>query len=262
MSAKQPSSATAPAAQEASGQEARLYRVVAAQLVDLIKQQRLRPGDRLPSERDLAEQLGVSRTSVREAVIVLDLSKVVEVRGGSGIYVSEGAVTDLAEAGPGPFEVLSARRMIESEVAAIAARMANDKSVDAIMAALNDMERYYEDREKNEAADHAFHLAIAQATGNGALVSVVSHLWEQRGRLWSRMEYHFHTTELRAATLADHRRILEAIVSRDPAAARRAMRGHLERVTRQFARGWGPTDSVVPRKEETDNIDRLPVSFD
>lgn len=255
MSTKQLPASALLTANDSPGQESRLYRMVAARLETLIKQSQLNPGDRLPSERDLAEQLGVSRTSVREAIIVLELSRVVEVRSGSGIYVSQGVADDLAEAGPGPFEVLSARRMIESEVAATAARMANDKSIDAIMSALNDMERYYDDREKNEAADRAFHLSIARATGNGALIGVVEHLWEQRGRLWSRMEHHFHTDELRAATLVDHRRILEAIVARDPAAARRAMRGHLERVTRQFARGWGPTDSAVPRNGETADSD-------
>ncbi len=239
----------APVAEDAA-QETRLYRIVATRLEELIRENKLRAGDRLPSERDLAEKLGVSRTSVREAVIVLDLSKVVEVRGGSGIYVSEEVASELAEAGPGPFEVLSARRLIESEVAAMAARMANDKAIDAIMAALNDMERFYNDREKNDKADRDFHLAIARATGNGALISVLEHLWEQRGRLWSRMEHHFHTDELRAETLNDHRRILEAIVARDPAGARRAMRAHLERVTRQFARGWGPVNGATVRAGE------------
>lgn len=255
VSVKNSSTPPTPAVAEEPGQETRLYRIVATRLEELIRDQKLRPGDRLPSERDLAEQLGVSRTSVREAVIVLDLSKVVEVRGGSGIYVSEEVASELAEAGPGPFEVLSARRLIESEVAAMAARMANDKSIDAIMSALNDMERFYDDREKNDDADRAFHLAIARATGNGALISVLGHLWDQRGRLWSRMEHHFHTDELRAATLTDHRLILEAIVARDPAAARRAMRAHLERVTRQFARGWGPVTTPAPDASKKDSTD-------
>ncbi|MBI2771707.1 MAG: FadR family transcriptional regulator [Burkholderiales bacterium] len=220
--------------------ENRLYRVVAERIKGLIAVQNLRPGDRLPSERDLAAQLHVSRTSVREAVIVLDLTNVVEVRGGSGIYVSEGArIPDESEAGPGPFEVLAARKMIESEVAATAARMATPKAIDAMLAALQDMERYYDDRERNEEADRAFHVAIANATGNNAIAGVIDYLWEQRGRLWSRMEHHFHTEELRSSTIADHRAILEAIASHDPAGARRAMRSHLERVTRQFARGWG-----------------------
>lgn len=229
---------------ENGAQESRLYRVVANQLEALIVAQKLKAGDRLPSERDLAARLGVSRTSVREAVIVLDLTNVVEVRGGSGIYVTEGAPDDLGEAGPGPFEVLAARKLIESEIAASAARMASAGAIDAINAAINDMERFYADREKNDLADRAFHLSIARATGNGALVGVLDHLWDQRGRLWSRMEYYFHTDELRAHAIADHRQILEAIVSHDPAGARRAMRAHLERVTRQFARGWGAKETV------------------
>lgn len=229
---------------EVGAQESRLYRVVANQLEKLIAAQKLKAGDRLPSERDLAARLGVSRTSVREAVIVLDLTNVVEVRGGSGIYVAHGAPGDMGEAGPGPFEVLAARKLIESEVAASAARMASAGAIDAINAAINDMERFYADREKNDLADRAFHLSIARATGNGALVGVLDHLWDQRGRLWSRMEHHFHTDELRAHAIADHRQILGAIVARDPAGARRAMRAHLERVTRQFARGWNTKETI------------------
>jgi len=229
---------------ETGAQESRLYRVVANQLETLIAAQQLKAGDRLPSERDLAARLGVSRTSVREAVIVLDLTNVVEVRGGSGIYVAEGAAGDMGEVGPGPFEVLAARKLIESEIAASAARMASASAIDAINSAINDMERFYADREKNDRADRAFHLSIARATGNGALVGVLDHLWDQRGRLWSRMEHHFHTDELRAHAIADHRQILEAIVARDPAGARRAMRAHLERVTRQFARGWNVKGTV------------------
>jgi len=250
MATKASSARAKRAANDGPAAETRLYRIVAARLEELIQERQLGPGDRLPSERDLAERLGVSRTSVREAVIVLDMSKVVEVRGGSGIYVCEGASTEVVEAGPGPFEVLSARRMIESEIAATAARMASDRAIDDIMSALSDMERFYSDREKNANADRAFHISIARATGNSALAGVVEHMWDLRGTLWSRMEHHFHTDELRAATLTDHRRILEAIVARDPAGARKAMRSHLERVTRQFARGWDSVGARVPQTLE------------
>ncbi len=68
---------------------------------------------------------------------------------------------------------------------------------------------------------------------------MLENLWNQRGRLWHKMEEHFQTDELRQATLTDHRSILGAIIARDPAAARKAMRAHLERVTREFSRGWG-----------------------
>jgi DNA-binding FadR family transcriptional regulator len=69
------------------------------------------------------------------------------------------------------------------------------------------------------------------------MVGVIEYLWDQRGRLWHRLTEHFRTEELRTETLTDHRRVLEAIAAHDPAGARRAMRAHLERVTRVFSRG-------------------------
>lgn len=221
--------------------DTRLYRVVAEQIQKMIRDENILPGTRLPSERDLSATLNVSRASVREALIALELTGVIDVRGGSGIYVNEKTdpLPEIKEPGSGPFEVLSARRLIEGEVAAMAAKMATDSAIDAIMQAVSDMEQFYHDRAKNDAADRAFHMAIAAATGNSALILVLSNLWDERGRLWSKMEEHFHTEDLRRETLADHRRILGAIAARDPAGARKAMRSHLERVTREFSRGWG-----------------------
>lgn len=225
-------------AQSASEHEPRLYRVVADRILALIQDEGIAAGERLPSERDLASKLSVSRASLREAVLALELGGVVEVRGGSGVYICEKEVEeDIPEVGPGPFEVLSARRLIEAEVAAIAARVATDASIDAILKAVLAMEKHHENYASNENADRDFHLAIARATGNSALVGTMEYLWNQRGRLWHRLKEHFQTEELRQLTLTDHRNILEAIVAHDPAAARRAMRAHLERVTRTFSRG-------------------------
>lgn len=228
-----------PATNEGNTAEPRLYRIVATRIQDLIRDEKIRPGERLPAERDLATKLSVSRASLREALIVLELGGVVEVRGGSGVYVSEQAAAqgDVPEVGPGPFEVLAARRMIEAEVAAIAAKMATDSAIDAILKAVLEMERDHEHRESNEQADRNFHLAIARATGNTALVGVIEYLWNQRGSLWHKLKEHFQTEDLRQQTLTDHRRILEAIASHDVAGARQAMRAHLERVTRTFSRG-------------------------
>lgn len=224
---------------DASQTEPRLYRVVASRIQELIEQENIKAGERLPSERDLAAKLSVSRTSLREALIALELGGIVEVRGGSGVYVSERASdqADVLEVGPGPFEVLAARRMIEAEVAAIAAKMATDSAIDAILRAVLEMERDHDDRAANEMADRNFHLAIARATGNSALVGVIEYLWNQRGTLWRKLKEHFQTEELRKQTLGDHRAILEAIASHDVAGARHAMRAHLERVTRTFSRG-------------------------
>ncbi len=203
-----------PATQE-NAHEPRLYRVVADRIQQLIRDDSIQPGERLPSERDLAIKLSVSRASLREALIALELGGVIEVRGGSGVYVSEQPDADAAapEVGPGP------------------------GAIDAILKAVLEMERHHANYASNEQADRNFHLAIARATGNSALVGAMEYLWDQRGRLWHKLKEHFQTEELRQETLTDHRRILEAIAAHDPAEARRAMRAHLERVTRTFSRG-------------------------
>lgn len=228
-----------PAPQEANITEPRLYRVVSSRIQELIREENIGAGERLPPERELAAKLSVSRTSLREALIALELGGIVEVRGGSGVYVCEQtSEADVAEPiGPGPFEVLSARRLIESEVAAIAAKMATDSAIDAILRTVVEMESNHDNRNSNEMADRNFHLAIARATGNSALVGVVEYLWNQRGTLWHKLKEHFQTEELRKQTLIDHRNILEAIASHDAVAARQAMRAHLDRVTRTFSRG-------------------------
>jgi GntR family transcriptional regulator, uxu operon transcriptional repressor len=229
----------ATALHDALAPEPRLYRVVSGRIEDLIRAEGIKPGERLPAERDLAIKLGVSRTSLREALIALELGGIVEVRGGSGVYVCapDAQATDAAAAGPGPFEVLAARRSIETEVAAMAARNASASAVDAILVAVEQMEQQHEDSGDNEAADRNFHLAIARAAGNSALVGVIEYLWSQRGSLWHRLTEHYQTEALRRQTLIDHRDILAAIAAHDPAGARQAMRTHLDRVTRTFSRG-------------------------
>jgi DNA-binding FadR family transcriptional regulator len=216
-----------------------MYRVVAMRIQELIRQQELGPGTRLPAERELAASLGVSRASLREGLIALELGGVVEVRGGSGVYVCQqaGAAAGVPETEAGPFEVLSARSVIETEVAAMAASNATGAALDAILAALLEMESSHEDRSSNEQADRNFHLAIAHASGNAAMVGVVDYLWRQRSSLWHRLKEHYRTEELRKATLSDHRAIFAAIAAGSPAAARKAMAAHLQRVTRTMAGG-------------------------
>ncbi|NHZ66535.1 FadR/GntR family transcriptional regulator [Massilia genomosp. 1] len=228
-----------PAPDNALAHEPRLYRIVAGRIEELIRDQGIGAGQRLPPEREMASRLAVSRACLREALIALELRGVVDVRGGSGVYVSRVALPrpELDEAGPGPFEVLAARRLVEAEVCASAARMASDSAIDAIRSAVVEMERQHDNYSSNEQLDRDFHLSLARATGNSAMVGAVEHLWKQRGRLWHKLKEHFQTEELRQATLLDHRRILDAIVAHDPAEAHAAMRAHLERVTRTFSRG-------------------------
>lgn len=219
--------------------EVRLYRLVADRVQQLIKDEGIESGMRLPPERELAARLGVSRASLREALVALEIGGVIEVRSSSGVYVADRHAQAAAapEAGPGPFEVLAARRLIEAEVAARAARNATDSALDEILLAVLEMERTYADPASHEAADRNFHLALARAAGNSALVAVVEYLWQQRGAMAHRLKHHYRTEELGEATLADHRAILSAVAAHDEAGARQAMRAHLARVHRTLSGG-------------------------
>jgi GntR family uxuAB operon transcriptional repressor len=217
----------------------RLYRQIADQITQLIASGEYRPGARLPAERELATSLGVSRASVREAIISLEMGGLVEVRVGAGIFVTAPATEAAAagDAGPGPFELLQARKVIEGEIAALAAAKASAADLDYLRQCVQRMEAHIEDFAVREASDREFHLGIAKATGNGSLELVVAGLWAQRAELWGRLQQHFHTPELAGKTIRDHVAILNAIAAREPATARAAMHRHLARVVREFQRG-------------------------
>ena len=237
-------SGSAPTQTAPEGTEAgeRGYQRLAEQIQSLISTGEFAAGDRLPSERALAERFTVSRTAVREAVIALEVQDLLEVRIGSGIYVREVPVPSkpvYVSAGPGPFELLRARRLLEGEIAGQAAALRKDSDIDRLYAALADMRDHCDDKRANEAADFKFHLSIAEATGNGVLAQMVTALWVQlRGPIWTRLETHFHTPVLREACLADHQKIFRAIASRDTAAAKVAMHEHIDRVVDEFVKGW------------------------
>lgn len=226
----------------------RLYRQIADQISGLIASGEFEQATRLPSERDLAVQLGVSRPSVREALIALEVEGKVDVRVGSGIYVARrrpAAAIDPDRQGQGPFELLRARWLIEGEIAAEAARTRTARDLARVRAAVDDLQKRQKQRRDMDPADRDFHLAVAQACHNSALFSVVRDLWDQgRGAVWKRMEHHFQTPELRAAVLRDHRTIFEALEARDPRVARSSIRRHLERVNREFIRGWKALDKI------------------
>ena len=220
----------------------RLYRQIADQIRSLVRSGEYTPGQRLPPERDLARQLGVSRPSVREALIALEVEGLVEVRIGSGIYVLGGGNGHDREvqAASGPFELLRARWIIEGECAALAAKSAKKEHIAAIEDALKEMQRIMEtDKVQPLAADRLFHLRIAEATGNGALVAVLKMLWEERmGPLFAQLEHHYDTPELWFAAIAEHRNVLKAIIARNPDEARTAMQKHLNKAYKRFNTGW------------------------
>ncbi|HTS22313.1 MAG TPA: FadR/GntR family transcriptional regulator [Casimicrobiaceae bacterium] len=222
----------------------RLYRQIADQIRTLIRSREFPAGTRLPPERDLARQLGVSRPSVREALIALEVEGLVEVRIGSGIYVlgpgGDGETSPLVQAAMGPFEVLRARWVIESECAALAAKHAKRAQIDAVAEALQQMESSAGQAHRPPLSeDRLFHLRVAEATGNGALVAVVKMLWDERtGPLFARLEHHYDSPDQWSRAIAEHRVVLDAIAERDADAARAAMHRHLDRAYRRFSRSW------------------------
>jgi GntR family transcriptional repressor for pyruvate dehydrogenase complex len=212
----------------------RLFRRIADQIAAMIERGDLPPGGRLPAERDLAARLNVSRPSLREALIALELEGLVEVRGGSGVYVRTRAQQHRAPEGegPGPFDVLEARAVVEPECAALAA--CRDASVRAAVAeAFAQLAVLRAAGQAGDEADRAFHFAIAEASGNVALARIVASLWRDQGApLSSRLTDLAVSPSRRRDNLAEHAAIAQAIAAADPGAARTAMRRHLAAVRR------------------------------
>jgi GntR family transcriptional repressor for pyruvate dehydrogenase complex len=220
----------------------RLYRQIAEQLRAAIIAGEYSPGVRLPPERDLAQRLGVSRPSVREALIALEVEGYVDIRIGSGIYAKRpdaihmGAAVQQAE---GPLELTRARAVIEPQVAALAARSIKRAQLDQVREAIDQMESEAAAGQIPIDGDRNFHIRIAEATGNGVLVSVVSQLFNGRtSPLFSKLAAYFENPKSWAAAIAEHRRVLAALEARDPDAAAQAMQSHMQLSHKRFTVGW------------------------
>jgi DNA-binding FadR family transcriptional regulator len=216
----------------------RLYRQIADQLGRLIDDGEYRAGERLPPERTLAETLKVSRPSVREALIALEVEGRVEIRGGSGIYVSErrpAAKAARLVADPGPFEILEARLIVEPEVAALAARNVTPALVARLEESVVGMSRADASRLDGLEHDRNFHAALAEGAGNAALVLVLNTLWDVRvGPLYVQLERHFHAPPVWRKAIDEHRAILAAVAAGDAREARAAMTRHLRNARDRF----------------------------
>jgi len=221
----------------------RLYRQIADQISVMISEGEYTPGARLPAERDLAKQLGVSRPSVREALIALEVEGLLDVRVGSGIYVTQPGERQQRAAlqgDSGPFEVIRARWLIESECAALAAKNANPAQLDAIREAHAGMIKESKRDHNPLDADRLFHVRIAEASGNSALVLVVQTLWDQRmGPLYRSLERKLEYPKMAAETVREHQAVVSAILRRDARAARGAMRLHMNQTHNRYIKEWG-----------------------
>ncbi len=215
----------------------RLYQQAAGQIRELIRAGEYRPGDRLPPERELARRLGVSRPTVREAMIALEIAGVVAIRAGAGIYVLEEQVREAQahppplDAGPSPFDLLDARRLLECEIVARAAEHATAAELAGIGEAIEEMERHMAAGGDGRSADRLFHACIAEATHNSVLASLVDGLWEgMSAPLFHHLSSHTGLPHQQQMTISDHRTIYECLRRRDAAGARAAMAAHLAHV--------------------------------
>jgi DNA-binding FadR family transcriptional regulator len=210
----------------------RLYEKVSQDLARQIARGDHPVGTRLPAERQLAQDFNVSRPTVREAIIALEVDGLVEVRKGSGVYVTATTVVTDSSAGAdaGPFELIEARRAIEGETAALAATRITDDQLTELRAFVTQMAASV-DAIEAEVADRLFHEAIARATLNSAMTSAVEILWESRLRS---PQYRLLAEKAHSAgvkpNISEHEAIIAALAARDSDAARRAMRLHLGRV--------------------------------
>lgn len=225
----------------------RLYRQISDQICRLIDSGEYKPGERLPAERILAEQLNVSRPTVREALIALEVEGRVEIRGGAGVFVldNKGQHAEhqtTASSGipmPGPFDVLFARDLIEPDVAALAAKNATPSQLAAISQAMGEMVCCSASDPKRVEYDRNFHFAMAEASGNTALLLAIQALWVPREQIvYIRLEDHFHNEQVWQRSILEHREVLEAVKRKDAKTARTAMHRHLKNARLRFASNW------------------------
>lgn len=218
----------------------RLYTQIAEQITRLVQEGEFRPGQHIPSERDLSQLFGVSRPTVREALIALEVSGLVEIRVGVGVFIKEGAPATTPESTSSPIEIQQARLMLEPEVAALAAGAIQPEQLEQLADNLQRLEQELEARRWSYALDREFHLVIAEAAGNGVVSGILAGLWDQRGLdLSSKFDEHIAASaRARARVLRDHQAIYAALAAGDAKAARRTVKAHLSQSVREMTGNW------------------------
>lgn len=207
-----------------------LYSEVLDGLKAMIENGEIRAGERIPTERVLADRFGVSRTCVREALSALKLSGVVSGKPGAGTYLVTAAAEGIGRSGlllveeGNPFEILESRKVIEPALASLAARKATGKDIDNLQRALDAMRASAGKYEALIMADRQFHMSLAEAAHNRILVKTLAQILE----LMQRTYY----TEIREAGHGDgyldsHSEVFRNVQARDWRGAERAMRAHL-----------------------------------
>lgn len=210
----------------------RLYQELARKLIDELASGKYEIGSRLPAERELSAEYEVSRPTVREAVIALEVQGLVEVRVGSGAYVKRlPGKSDIPGFNVTAFELTEARLLFESEAAALAATQITDSEIESLEQLVRDIADENLKEGGTEQADREFHLTIARATRNTAVVDTIEALWQLRSTSPESALLHEKARTANIKPVVDeHQAVLNALRNRDPAAARAAMRNHLSAV--------------------------------
>ena len=237
----------------------RLYHSVAEQIVTMIEDGIFPPNSRLPGERELAEQLSVSRVTVREAEIYLQAQGIIQVRTGSGAYVLDPSTHNGRLPNVSAFELTEARTLFESEAAALAARDISDEALGVLEGHLRKLRS-----SDGEAvlADREFHRTIAAASGNAAVHYVVEMLWRVRMESKEvRQVYDAVCHDDAEEREAEHREILDALRARDPAAARNAMREHFRRLIKSMLDVTEEQALEELRRKANESRERFLTSF-
>jgi GntR family transcriptional repressor for pyruvate dehydrogenase complex len=214
----------------------KVYEQITEQIEQLILSGKLRSGDRLPTERELAEQFQASRTAVREAMKTLAQKGLVDMRPGRGTIVIDGTSQAMRHSlglmmrvgqADGPENLVEVREILEPEIAALAAARATEEHIAALQEAVEIMDASLDDADTFIDADNDFHRALAKATQNALILSfldsIVDLLSEQRKNIFS-------VTGGSSRGQMHHKLLLAAIERHDPEAARVAMRAHLQQV--------------------------------
>lgn len=243
-------------------QPEKLSRSVIRQIELLILRGILKPGERLPSERELSERFGVSRPSLREAVSELQASGLLVSKANSGIFVAEFVGSAFSPAltrlfgshEEAVFDYISFRRDMEGLAAERAARLGSDTDLAVVDSVFQRMEAAHKKRDPSDEAylDAEFHLSIIEASHNVIMLHMMRSMYEllREGVFYNR-QIMFRQRTTRQNLLDQHRRINDALQSRDPAAARAAVEAHMDYVATSL------TDHLKAEKNETIARQRL-----
>lgn len=221
----------------------RRYQQVGKQIRQSLLSGELPPGGRLPSERELGDRYNASRATIREAIIMLELQGLVTVKQGSGIFFVEDAEPNLligeAESKIGPFELLQARQLFESNLAEFAATQISAAHVREMRDLLQDQAQEINgDSKRFNELDQKFHMVIADATQNNMLIQMAQSMWTNvrtENPLWEALnEQYFHEKRLQSLWLSDHKKILIALQKRSPEEAKQALWQHIENAKKEL----------------------------